>query len=912
MYYGHVVSHTHWDREWYLTFQQFRIQLVDLIDDLIKILSRNREYRSFTLDGQTIVVEDYLEIRPQMRDKIKQLVKQKRLLIGPWYVQADEFLGSGEMLIHNLLIGHRIAKEFGYVYKVGYIPDLFGHNSQMPQIFTGFGIDSAFLHRGLSIKDTGETEFIWESPDGSRVLSCLLPFGYHNFLVYTEKPYPSLKHISTIEEAFEKLKDIKERFIPISATNHILLLDGVDHLAAEETTPLWIKELNRRQKEIKFIHSNLEMFKKAVQACKPKLNVIKGELRDNKTAIIVPGTLSTRMYLKQRNERLLTKIEQFAMPFSAFAHWLAAKNNYKYPQDLLTLAWKYLLQNQPHDSICGCSIDAVHRHMLARFDAADEIIQVVNRRAYEFIAKKIKKVNADSSGHETKASPIDLIVFNPLNWERNEIATAAVEFPAELQIKAFVLYDAKTNKEIPFQLLSTEKRDKIETYPKTTPKVYKVDHFKIAFPADKIPACGYAYYYAVPADEFKNYSIETDLKVTEFSMENQFLKVEINKNTGTLTLYDKSTGKIYPGLNQFVDEGDAGDEYNFSPVADDKPVKGFAPGSLKISLINCGPFLASFQVSGEIIISASLTPDRKAREQTTVSVPIKSIVSLAAYSRRVDIETEINNLAKDHRLRVLFPTNLTTNVSEAESIFDVVARPISPARNPEEYKGEKPVNTYPQKTFVSLSDGSVGLTIANRGLPEYEILQENNTIAVTLLRSVGWLSKGDLSTRPGNAGPSVPTPEAQCLGVHTFHYSIISHKGNWLTGESYLQAYQFKIPLEFYIPYSVREVEKGEEQVSFPTRMSFIEIEPKPLLISTIKKAEDRESLIIRFWNIDEKKVSATISLFTPIKSAYLVNLNEERKKQLPLSKNGKRIKLPVHGRQIVTIELVPTDTKRK
>ena len=176
-----IVSHTHWDRAWYVTFQEFRARLVRLVDRLLKIMDEQPDYRVFMLDGQMAVLEDYLEVRPQRQPELVSLCEQGRLKIGPWYVLADEFLVSPESLIRNMILGQRMGEVYGGVSKIGYVPDGFGHIAQLPQILNGFGIDNAIFWRGLG--EEGErlgTEFLWKAPDGSAVTTIWMPYGYHN------------------------------------------------------------------------------------------------------------------------------------------------------------------------------------------------------------------------------------------------------------------------------------------------------------------------------------------------------------------------------------------------------------------------------------------------------------------------------------------------------------------------------------------------------------------------------------------------------------------------------------------------------------------------------------------------------------------------------------------------------------
>ncbi|MFZ2095000.1 MAG: hypothetical protein WAV05_00030, partial [Anaerolineales bacterium] len=214
----HLVSHTHWDREWYLTFQQFRLKLVHLMDHLLEIFENNAEYKYFLLDGQTIILEDYLEIRPERESEIVQYIKQGRLFIGPWYISPDEFLISPEAHIRNLLEGDRLCQKYGGKMSIGYLPDTFGHIGQMPQILQGFGITEACAWRGL---EDQPCELNWEAPDGSSVL-----------LSFLRESYSNAANLTT-SDPDKFTKEIQELSLSLSASSlsgQILLMNGTDHM----------------------------------------------------------------------------------------------------------------------------------------------------------------------------------------------------------------------------------------------------------------------------------------------------------------------------------------------------------------------------------------------------------------------------------------------------------------------------------------------------------------------------------------------------------------------------------------------------------------------------------------------------------------------------------------------------------
>ena len=292
----HVISHTHWDREWYNTFQQFRMKLVDLIDHLLEILEKDPNFKYFNLDGQTIVLEDYLQIRPEKRKILEEHIREGRILVGPWYQLNDEYLVSGESTIRSLLIGTRIAKEFGAVMKVGYLPDQFGNISQMPQIFAGFGIDNAIFGRGLQLCNDRKMEFWWESPDGTKVLTSLMAYWYNN----------AMRFPADTDAALAFTQEIKERMEKVSAVDALLLMNGVDHMEAQPNLSGILERVNEKLEGAKLVHSTLPQYmddvKRYVEANSTALDTIKGELREDRGASVLAGTLSSRMYIKQANE----------------------------------------------------------------------------------------------------------------------------------------------------------------------------------------------------------------------------------------------------------------------------------------------------------------------------------------------------------------------------------------------------------------------------------------------------------------------------------------------------------------------------------------------------------------------------------------------------------------------------------
>jgi len=869
----HVISHTHWDREWFLTHEQFRIRLVDLIDHLLALLAADPDFRCFHLDAQTIVLEDYLQIRPHMRSELQRFIREGRLLVGPWYQLNDEYLTSGEATIRSLLIGHRIAESFGGVMKVGYLPDQFGNISQMPQIFQGFGIDNCVFGRGWGLAPGRKMEFWWQSPDGSKVLTSFMAFWYNN----------AQRLPSNTDAAAQFLRGLRDRMSPHSATHHLLLMNGVDHLEAQDDLSRILTAVSPRLQPDKLIHSSLPAYIDAIRAESDGLPTVCGELREDRHGSVLAGTLSTRMYLKQANERCQTLLERYAEPFSAWA-WACGSD---YPADFLTYAWKLLMQNHPHDSICGCSADQVHREMMPRFDRVRQVAEEMLSRALATITTKIDTSSVETM-HGSGARVSNVIVLNPLAWSRTDAVEAVIEFPLgepsrgtpvvdqSLDVVSLSLFDADDDP-VPITVLENRVTHRRVLSPTELPMVMPVRRFRVAFTANDVPPLGYTTFKAVATPSPKP-AITPHIPCSNV-MENEFLRVRVHTD-GTISLTDKRTGAEFRGLNLLESGGDVGDSYRYAaPLQDRIYTSSGAAGTLSVERI--GP-VSTYRVDYTLRLPACATPDRSGRSDETVDCPVTTRITLAAGALRVDIETTVQNRAKDHRLRVLFPTNLAVDAAWAEGQFDVLQRSMVP---PAEW-GPHAAASYPQQSWCDVSDGGVGLAVLNQGLPEYQLYScPDRSIALTLLRCVGTISGA------GDAPGADPVPEAQCQGTYTFRYSVAPHRGYWNDAQIWRQGHAFAAPL--------LAVQADDHDGMLPPIHSFLQLEPPELVLSAVKRAEDGELLVVRFYNISSEPVTGTLSIPGMVQ-AWSANLNEQKGEELPIHEGSAAIE--AGPKRIVTL----------
>ncbi|MBI2865469.1 MAG: hypothetical protein HYX94_13020 [Chloroflexi bacterium] len=980
-----VVSHTHWDREWYLPFQEFRLKLADLVDQLLDLLEADPDYRFFLLDGQTIVIEDYLELRPDFRERLRRQIASGRVQVGPWYILPDEFLVSGESLIRNLLTGHRIAREFGSPLKVGYLPDCFGHIAEIPQLLRGFGIDAAIIWRGVG-GEVNTTEFCWRAPDGSEVMALHLPHGYFNAHRLPE----DLPHFMS------RIDVIRQQLAPRATTPYLALMNGSDHAFPESSVPGLIVEANSKLDDATLVHTNLgeliEAIKRSAREEGVRWQVVEGELRDSQRAPLLPGVLSTRMWIKQRNFECESLLENWAEPFTAWAviadrigrigpvGQIGLSDGQRslpggYRQSMgLRQAWRYLLQNHPHDSICGCSVDRVHEEMRARFDWSEQIANSLAGGALSGIVATIHTQGSGDSGRPVGAGtgdvelspdprlltpdPTAVVVFNPIGGPRSDFVMARVPVPP---LRSFKLVNEE-GVEQPCQILARRNaplisadamRDSLlalfngtgypdgeewseETLrflekaivglggpasaqllignmsvkPAIRPgwavvevdaldvgerkcsqirramenlammvrtrddialfqfRMRRCDQLDLGFVAQDVPPFGYRTYQLAPSGR----PMIEDTSPWLDRIENEYLAVEVDRESGTLTVWNKETGEVWEGLNQFVDGGDCGDEYNYAAPVWDSLVE-MPANPPKIDLVEFGPARSTLRISLTYGLPKELTPTRRSRYyEKKVKTPITCYVSLSAGVKRVDVRTIVENRARDHRLRVHFPTGVEAESSYAEGHFGVVERPASAPTGEPDW-AEDPVGTHPQKRFVDVNDGSRGLTIANLGLPEYEMLSADgqSAIALTLLRCVGWLSRDDLKARRGHAGPGLETPGSQCIGTHEFEYSIIPHESTWQS--SFASAHRFC--------HRLRAMTTDCHQGQLASFGSFLEVSPPELVVSAIKLPEEGDGLIVRLYNITRQPIEGTIKLRWPFARAELVDLEEKAKSLL-------------------------------
>jgi alpha-mannosidase len=647
---------------------------------------------------------------------------------------------------------------------------------------------------------------------------------------------------------------------------------------------------------------------------------------------VLPNILSSRIYNKLQNERAQTWLERWAEPWSALM-WTQCE---EYPAALLWKAWEWLLKNHPHDSIGGCSVDAVHAQMETRFAWATEIAEMVAAQRFHLLARQI-----DLSTLEADQAAV--VLFNGLAWDWEGVVTVDIDLPvkwlerwamgrvpqvpAEItadmdyvdvyrwrpalewggpplfmpdpHFNGLTLHALTDGAEIPLQIESRSRTCSSDPLGGGL-NFSQVERVRASFYA-RVPAFGYAAYSVRPDPKPKKHDFPAS---PHNVLENDYLRVSIAPN-GLLTITDKVTGERYRDLGLFEDGGDCGDGYTYSYPAEDRVVTSFglAPN---ISRLAAGPAVQRYQLDFDWPLPDGLDDARRRRLGTEIRCPLRVVVSLAQKGRRVDLEITFDNRVRDHRLRIVFPSDVLADLSHSEAQFDVVARPVRPQPVPADAWIEDPPSALPQGSWVDVSDGERGLCIINQGIPEFEVLDTpRREIAITLLRAVAFLASGkEMQTALTGAGPRVPTPEAQIQRQLTYRLAIHPHGGTWGEAEVWRQAHMHNVSPQSI---TVTAAHPGDR----PTSASLLKVEGRNVVLSGLKRSEEGDALIVRLYNPAGDPAEARLTLpFAPA-AVWRAGLDECALGGESLMASGRSVNVEMGPKQILTLKILPHGEKR-
>jgi alpha-mannosidase len=771
-----VVSHTHWDREWYQPFEVFRLRLGDMVAALVDLLDGDPQFRHFMLDGQTVCLDDVLELRPSLRERLQAHIASGRISIGPWYVLQDEFLVGAESIVRNLSQGLKSARRFGRAMSIGYLPDAFGHIAQMPRILRGFGIETAVVWRGVGDAAPG-SEWRWRAPGGAEVLCLFLQGGYGN----------AHRLGADRDQALARLRADLANVLPLSRAALLLWMNGNDHQPPEPQVPALLAALGGALPDVDLEHASLERAAELVRARLDvaALPVVDGELRRaTPTVPVLSGVWSVRSWQKRRHDRAQALLVRFAEPFTALAGSIDRR-------DELAHAWRVLLQCQPHDSICGCSIDEVHRDIDARLRRVGQLGRTL---VAEAVHSLVGARTPDFALHEAIA------IVNPHPFAVS--AMAEVELQRHVADSPFRVVGPTG--EVPYEIVSRSPTDGPDGRP--------AEWLRLRLFALDLPPHGLRLVALEPGTPMPISAPDTTLAVHPIA--------------GGIEIVDRESGLRI--VHTVEDEGDRGDLYDFCPQES--------------------------------------APPRSSRD-TRLGIHL----SARAIGRRVEIEVDLDNRTPDHRLRARFDLSTPPASIWTETPFGWLERTTA---------GTHPVSA------ITVTAGSPAFAFGGQGLHEVERASDG-ALFLTLFRAVGWMSRGDLSTRAGHAGYNVPTPDAQGLGRLRFRYAIA-------VGADAVRA--LEPALIAARAFALLRAQPGDRP--------FLSVEPATVRLSIFKRADDSAAFILRLCGPPNEAVTARVRLFRPLERACWSDLDERPGPELPLSASRDELAVRIPANEVVTLRL--------
>lgn len=907
---AYLFLHTHWDREWYLPFEVYRARLVSVVRSVVEGL-KTGELPNFLLDGQASVLEDVMEIDPSLYSSIQDLMEQKVLTAGPWYVLADQMLVGGESLIRNLQQGLETTSMYGNPAMIGYCPDTFGHTADLPRILKGFNIDSAYVWRGVPKMDAGPA-FLWRSNDGSEVIAFHLSRGYYdaNFHNATEST-DLIAHLNKWMPPNELhfCKALNAGLIPVGA-DHLAPPKDMDRLLKKLASATSGKKSNNGGAMVpKVVPIALSEFSQKLHqsAAVGSLPLVAGELRDNSAALtferayLLQGVLSSRLYLKRENRIAEHRLLSIAEPMHSILYLEKISD---YPLMELKHAWKLLMKNHPHDSICGCSIDSVHREMQSRTIKFHELLNALDAESARAIASE-----SGRSALLTAARPFPLVdpTFSP-----SKLSIFSTSGESLLSPVPFSWTSEENSYSQPFiddvegadvQIISSKNSVEIFSGPGGEPVVKTVVVHNGWLWTGKLPAFGgktVNWGVAAPSKTPKKLSKKVEsikhssewVSCEKSRISNEFLSVEI-ENDGTLVVTstdNKQRHKIHRLKHFFRNVADCGDSYNFDPIPDDKP---FLSKFLSVRANLLGPLVGSLIVEYEIKIPVQA--EEKVKSTSTDGFPdgpsifgrsskifthkIRTEISLRRGVPLIYFDTDWENKSVDHRLEVVFDTELDIETSFAENHFSVVTRrrPHLKTSLPVAKGTEAPLDRLACQRFFVANDQA----FFNLGLPEYGL--DDSFACMTILRAFSHLSRSRLQTRGGGAGPCVPTPEGNCLGPNSVRYG-------WAPLHSAKSSDKERLPAAQLIQtYRLAELFEGRFSAvltdsALAKNVSTHMIIENPAVRLMSAYIFDH-SLYLRLLNVTDVEQDTQINLRVPASAAYLCKLNQETIKPLPIER---------------------------
>ena len=887
-----VISHTHWDREWYRPFEVFRLRLVDLIDRLLDIIGEYPDY-VFHLDAQTVVLEDYLEIRPERERLLKEKIRKGNIVVGPWYLQNDYMLTSGESTIRNLLRGTKIAQSFGHCMKVGYSPDQFGNVSQLPQILKGFGIDSFIFGRGFSkyvrdaqgniVPEHMPAEFVWEGADGTRCLAVHMKYWYNNAQRFSQDVNKCRAMIESNLKVFEGC----------NVTPYMLMMNGVDHLEAQPDLLPVLQNLREncgydiRQYRLE---NYVEDVKKYLRESGQKLPEHKGELCMGGDYQLLRGCWSSRSYLKVANVEAQNALEKTLEPLCVFLEKQGFAGSY--PYDQLRYAWRQTMRNQPHDSICGCSRDEVHAHMEDSYARTKEVTDELCERAMRLLN------DHNDSPYRADKSNYVITVFNSVQSARGGVVRVRVEFLAEENVRNFRIVDGN-GREAYFEVVNSFRGLKDVVSPVNLPGTFDVDIFDIDLYVEEMKPVSVRHYAVLPQAGDAQQCTPSRVSV----LENEYFRV--TARDGGVDLLIKGNNRYIADAFRWEESGDRGDSYVYQKTFEPEIYSERAHAVIED--ISESELRRTVRVRNVLRVPKEYVFDEADphRSREFVDCPVTYTVTVEKGCPYLEVGYEVENRACDHRLRFVVETGLKSEKLLTDSAFDTMYHDKSEVTPDSHFFG------FCNANFAAIESKGMGVAVFSHGLHEVENI--DGAMLFTVVRATGAITRMGLKV---NGGPTWVVPGNQELRTLKGKVALYAYEGDAVAGGVKNMCNRFNAPLLAYCgsmdtkkwaggrpavqDSDIAEIFYLEDKyasVVSRSDASLYELDDDVIEVTAVKRAEDGKGFVVRLFNPSRRRRQCTFSMPGEI---FSCRLDEKKGKRLGSGSAA----LIVRPKQLVTLRI--------
>ncbi|PLR38650.1 alpha-mannosidase [Chimaeribacter californicus] len=828
----YVVPHSHWDAEWYFTCEDSHILLIENMDYLINVLERDPAFPSYTFDGLACVIEEYLAIRPENSARIEALIRARRLMVGPWYTQCDSLLIRTESLIRNLVYGTKIAGHFGHSMNIGYLPDIFGQHAWLPAFFTDLGITYCVLQRGIYTDQlNGELNFYWRAPNQAMIATNYLYFGYGPGKFLSAQPdyleqrlLPILDQLSAMNQGTDKL----------------LLPAGGDQVLANADFPATVAALNRCQTGYHFTLADYETYMEDAWADTDFPHIIDGELVGCQKSRIHRTCHSTRYDIKQQSWQtehlMLDQLEPLAS--------LASLYGITCPARLMDTLWKTVFSAHAHNGLEATNADPVNHDIKQRLISVERsalsLINLLKKKLSHQITRQLGQANL-LVVFNCDIHPLDQLVSAVLFTRSPHFTLRHNGTPVCCTLLRQEAIDGGK------KVIVTAQGEKLEP----ADNYYRSEILFTPFPTAGL---GYQAYVVDEENIDEPATPLTTLPATH--IENGHYRITFH--AGKLSLEHIRLHQRIEDLLTFVDEGDDGDEFDFSPLESERPLLF---NTFRLIATERGPLVSRMTLESVLCLPQGMA-ERKAGQQDQ-PLTIRTRLELRHNDPAIRVHHDLHNTQTEHRLRVQIKTPVERPVySYADQGYSVLRRETAGRYVPTWREAgfvEKPVPIHTLENLVYLKDARCVFGVMTKGMKEYEVLPEENSIAFTLFRSVGLLGKDDTQWRPGRASginnKVVYTPDALMQQPMAFDYALIfdDHRMDEAALYSAVKKYR-----EHHLTYHVQSLNTFEERLErftiplpdqpAPAAAMKLAIDNPRIFMSMCKPGPDN-ALIIRLFN---------------------------------------------------------------